>query len=65
MRMRSDPGGVWPKTCSCGSRFVRDEWLTLPFVGRVPDNEGGELEMRTCRCGSTLAVRVSDIEEAR
>jgi hypothetical protein len=59
--MRSG-GGVWPKTCACGASFREEEWAKLPFAGRVPDNEGDSLEMRTCKCGSTLAMRVSDIE---
>ncbi len=47
----------WPKTCSCGRRYTREEWESLPLLGR----QAGEpdLELRNCWCGSTLAVALT------
>lgn len=52
------------KTCSCGKRFTRSEFLALPLPasGRdtMPDPDGDtreDLIMRNCdACGSTLAL---------
>lgn len=30
-------------------------WPVLPFVGYQDDGAGGQLELRTCDCGTTLA----------
>jgi hypothetical protein len=32
-------------------------WSKLTLVGYADGAEDGELELRNCRCGSTLAVR--------
>ena len=46
------------KRCRCGLRYSASEWEDLPFVGRqrVP-GERYVLELRTCSCASTLAIR--------
>ncbi len=48
------------KTCACGCTYSPDEWLELPLVGRMVDDEF-ELELRNCPlpCGSTLAIERS------
>jgi hypothetical protein len=43
------------KRCGCNRVWTLAGWLTLPLVGRQ-DDEVEKLELRTCRCGSTLAV---------
>ncbi len=56
----------WPKRCSCGRTFTRQEWEGLPLLGLQPPGESpqgqGHLwygqELRNCPCGSTLAVEV-------
>lgn len=50
------------KTCGCGRTFTVEEWRELPGCGRMPDEEG-DLDLRHCPCGSTIAVLVSDLEE--
>jgi hypothetical protein len=47
----------WPKACRCGRSWSRDEWATLVFVGYTDGGEDGELELRNCVCGSTVAVQ--------
>ena len=39
------------KTCACGARFTKEQWLTLPVVGRIAGTE-----LRNCWCGSSLAL---------
>lgn len=39
-------------------------WATLEPVGFQDDGEGGALEMKNCRCGSTLAVELPRAEAA-
>ena len=42
------------KRCPCCTRvYSRDEWERLPHIGSTAD-----LELRNCRCGSTLAVEI-------
>lgn len=53
----SDPQQTWPKTCRCGASWSVDAWATLALVGYADGAEDGELELRNCRCGSTLAVK--------
>jgi hypothetical protein len=47
----------WPKTCRCGASWSRESWALLLLVGYADGGEDGELELRNCRCGSTLAVQ--------
>jgi hypothetical protein len=47
----------WPKICRCGVHWSRDLWAEQPFIGYADGGEDGELELRNCACGSTLAVR--------
>jgi len=44
------------KRCACGLAYDRAGWEALPSRGRTDDGEGGQLELRNCTCGSTLAV---------
>lgn len=44
------------KQCSCGVCYTPDEWDRLPLCGLQDDGEGGWLEVRNCRCGSSIAV---------
>ena len=46
------------KHCACGRYFDADGWQQLPLVGKMDDGEGGELEIRNCRCGSSISVPV-------
>lgn len=62
----------WPKECACGAVHDRAAWAALVLVGRMDDvldrdgfvsidgpaPEVDELELRQCRCGSTLAMPV-------
>lgn len=47
----------WPKTCRCGESWSRERWAALGLVGYTDGGEDGELELRNCDCGSTLAVQ--------
>jgi hypothetical protein len=49
--------GTWPKSCRCGATWSGETWRTLSFVGFADGGEDGELELRNCTCGSTLAVK--------
>lgn len=47
------------KTCSCGREFDRYSWSMLPLCGHVPGEDvSSVLEMRHCRCGSTIALEI-------
>ncbi len=46
------------KACGCGEVHDYYAWCRLPFVGVMDDGEGGQLTLRNCGCGSTLAVEV-------
>ncbi len=53
------------KTCSCGQSFTREEWESLPYLGRqkleaTADEPACELEARNCSpgCGSTLYAEI-------
>ena len=48
---------LWPKACRCGASWSGEEWKTLVLVGYADGGEDGELELRNCVCGSTLAVQ--------
>ena len=55
------PGGYHRTPCChcCGAVYAtRRDWLTLDWVGTMPDHAGGQLELRNCRCGSTLSRQV-------
>ena len=41
--------------CSCGLRYDADEWAALDFAGFMDCGPGCTLELRQCRCGSTMA----------
>lgn len=45
------------KSCACGATYSPSEWKRLPLCGHMPDGEGGHLELRNCRCGSTISVQ--------
>ena len=47
----------WPKICRCGASWSAETWATLALVGYADGAEDGEIELRNCRCGSTLAVK--------
>ena len=53
----SDCLGPWPKKCRCGQCWTAESWAALFFVGYADGGEDGELELRNCVCGSTLAVQ--------
>ena len=48
---------------TCGAWHVMSAWLALPLAGysgrRLDAGAWQATEMRTCRCGSTLARRVT------
>jgi hypothetical protein len=47
------------KTCSCcGQKYTAPEWGSLPLCGYYQD-EVERLELRNCRCGSTIAIEVA------
>lgn len=52
----SEGASHFPKHCRCGAQWTRDTWRELPLVGYADGGDDGELELRNCRCGSTLAV---------
>jgi hypothetical protein len=43
------------KTCGCGARYTAAEWGELQYVG-VHDDWVERIELRNCRCGSTICV---------
>jgi hypothetical protein len=51
---------TWPKACGCGVKISEDDWEKLKYVGVQKTGLDGipDLELRNCRCGSTLAVAV-------
>lgn len=51
------------KTCSCGLAYTEKSWQALHFVGYYDDDvldpshpTATTLELRNCKCGSTLSV---------
>jgi CheY-like chemotaxis protein len=42
------------KTCGCGRAFTMPQWKALAPCGRM-----GDMELRNCWCGSSLALRVT------
>lgn len=49
------------KRCSCGAAYSAETWAMLHFVGLQDDGDGGELELRDCRCASTLAIELPPV----
>jgi hypothetical protein len=43
------------KACSCGRAYTPETWKTLPLCG-VQDDDVEIMELRTCPCGSTIAI---------
>lgn len=54
----------FPKTHPCGASYTEAEWQGLPLVG-VQADDVEVLELRDCRCGSTLAVVVQGCPAVR
>ena len=50
----------WPKVCSCSASYNELSWEQLEYVGVQRSEFDGmpDLELRNCRCGSTITVRV-------
>lgn len=57
----------------CGAAYDAESWARLPFAdgkvegrepGRMTDGAGGELELRNCPCGQTMAIAIPRIEPA-
>lgn len=44
------------KWCPCSRVYDADKWATLQLDGPQDDGDGGVLELRRCKCGSTIAV---------
>lgn len=42
--------------CSCGKSYDAAEWSALECPGVWPIDTGYLLELRQCRCGSTMAM---------
>ena len=56
--------------CSPGKfsrSYTAREWYAQPGAGSgwMPDGLGGYLSIRNCRCGSTLAIEVTEEEALR
>lgn len=51
------------KVCGCGREYDIPTWLALRLNGRQDDGVEA-IELRTCHCGSTIAVPVSDLGES-
>jgi hypothetical protein len=51
---------TWPKKCACGFEYTEEQWETLRYVGVQKSGLDGipDLELRTCRCKSTIAIVV-------
>ncbi len=53
---RPSPPPVWPRKCSCGAVYSREEWDRLPYVGTQDDGVEVVLLRNCARCKSTMAV---------
>lgn len=53
------PDDQWPKVCACGARWWRASWEKLRLLGQFPTDKP-EMEMRVCRCHSTIAVAIAE-----
>jgi hypothetical protein len=49
------------KRCACGRAFELSAWCALPLVGTHRDevDRKEDLELRSCPCGSTIAVNLA------
>jgi len=59
--------GSFPKNCSCGAVYTADIWSVLTYCGIISgvcEGSSGrffdDLELRKCRCGTSLAVKLVD-----
>lgn len=56
----------YPSCVRCMIVFDREMWEALPIVGvqKIADgNKPDELELRNCKCGSTLSRWIGDQNE--
>ncbi len=46
------------KRCGCGATYTERQYKELRSVGRLDEEEDGDqrLDLRVCRCGSSIAV---------
>lgn len=44
--------------CACGEKYNIDAWTDCEYVGPMDDGDGGFLELRNCKCGSTMAAEL-------
>lgn len=51
-------------TCKCGESWTLEEWPELPLVGRYLAGREGWIELRSCVCGTTLALFTGETEGA-
>jgi len=60
-RMQGADGIV--KRCACGRAFTVEQWRELRLVGVMRDevDSDEDLEVRNCRCGSTISRRLADM----
>ncbi len=58
IRCHGTGGAAVVKTCGCGRHYDAPAWGALHVRGPMDDGDGGELELRDCDCGSTIAIRV-------
>jgi hypothetical protein len=52
---------TFAKRCACGLTYDAEAWHALPLCGAMRDDVKA-LELRTCACGSTIAVQVCIVE---
>ena len=54
------------KVHKCSEHWARSfdarEWDALPLVGWMPDGAGGWIELRFCRCRSSIAIELTSAE---
>lgn len=55
---------LFPKECACGASWSADAWLALASLG-IMDDGVDRLELRSCTCGSTIAMLAEDVEQIR
>lgn len=72
MKGRRRLENAFPKKCSCGAIYHEPDWASLPFHGifRGTDETAGrqlsrDLEIRSCVCGSSMAVELKEINMKR
>jgi two-component system response regulator MprA len=64
------PKGALPEgvvvECTCGRELTHDQWLALPLCGRVHvRRRDAVFELRTCKCGSSLALECAASEASQ